>query len=326
MRGWFVQQRHYLARFAARWPRVTILGIRTRKWWWWLAGWPFSVAALWTFRLTLLFGLFTWFLPTGLLPTAFNAARRVLSAWPTGQDGVLVAGAVLGVAVYGRWWWKQNIEADVVGLVSMLWVWGIRGMVVVNAALVLPWALVAGLFLAIWVGVAADLITADRSRFQALLRSYAEFRRELPDHWTDLAARSSRIQSIDVGLERTVAEAANERPILEHPGLGGLFDTLFNLEEFKVTVPVARPEGRSLAAFEEILDELAAQYFSVADGPDAIRVVATDAVRSNFASWAWLEISFKPPTSHSMFPGWSTIRTTAGLIKAMFGGVRRNVA
>lgn len=294
MKGWFVQQRHYLARFAARYPRVTVVGITIRKFGWWLAGWPFTVSAVWLIWLTVLAGVAVWLIPTGVAATAAGFVVAVVSGWPGGVDGVMLVGLVFGAAAYIRWRFA-NTETDVFGLIKTVWRYAGRAMLVTNAVLVLNPVLVAAVFLSFWVGLTVDLVTGATSRRTALMRSYAEFRRELPDHWTDLAARSKRVQSIDVGLERTVSDAANERPILEHPGLGGLLDTRFDYDAFTAAVPVARLEGRSIEALEEVIDELAAQYFSVGDQVDAIRIVANDAVRSNFASWAWLEISFKPP-------------------------------
>ena len=323
MRGWFVQQRHYLARFAARYPRTTVLAIRVRKWFWWLVGWPFTVAALWMIRLTLIAGLLVWLIPVGLFTTAWTFAVSVVTAWPGGQDGVLLAGAVLAAIAYGIWWYQNNVGTDVWGLVKKVWRYAGRTMLAVNAALVLNPILVASGFLLFWVALAVDLANAAVSRQAALLRSYAEFRRELPDHWTDLAARSKRVQSIDVGLERTVSEAANERPILEHPGLGGLLDTRFNVDEFKVTIPVARLEGRSLEALEEVIDELAAQYFSIGDGLDSIKLIATTPVRSNFASWAWLEVRFKPPATRPQLPWHRVFEAIGDLFFGTGAQVRR---
>lgn len=295
MRGWFVQQRHYLARYAARYPRTTVTAIHTRKWWWWLLGWPLTTSTLWLTRLVLAAGLLVWVVPTGLVSTIASTVAEVVTGWPAGRDGVALAAVALTAAGYTRWKWN-TVDTDVFGLLKSVWRYAGRGTLLVNAALVMPPVVVTGTITAFWVGLAADLIIGATSRRAALIRSYAEFRRELPDHWADLAARSKRIQSIDVGLERTVSDAANARPILEHPALGGLFDTMFDVPEFKVAVPVARPEGRSLDALAEVVDELAAQLFAISDALDAIKIVSTTPVRSNFASWAWLEISFKPPS------------------------------
>lgn len=309
MRGWFVQQRHYLARFAARYPRTTVVGIDLRKWWWWLVGWPFTVSAMWLIRLIMVAGLFVWLVPSGAATGFGRWVADVVAWWPSGRDGVITVGLLLGAVGAAKWWWVSHVETDWFGLVKTLWRYAGRSMMIANAALVLNPLLVAVALFGFWVGLAVDLVTGLTSRRTALMRRYAEFRRELPDHWTDLAARSKRVQSIDVGLERTVSEAANERPILEHPGLGGLLDTRFNDAEFLVQIPVSRLEGRSLEALEEVIDELAAQYFSVSDDIESIKIVSNQPVRSNFASWAWLEIRFNPPTNR--LP-WNRVRDAIG--------------
>jgi hypothetical protein len=230
-------------------------------------------------------------LPGGLFGSIWSVLAAIVAGWPSGIDGALAAGAL--VTTSGGWlvWvrWRHNAPVAQFGLV------GLFAVLVVNlwaTAWWLGWTYLAALAIAVSVLLAVDSTLPFLSARVALLRLWVEFRRELPAHWTDIASRSDRIQGIDVSIERSVAQGAKDRPILEHPALGFIFVTVFDLDTFAVECPIARPEGRTFDAMGQVLDELAAQSFGVGDWAGSIRLVD---VQSNTASQAVLRVEFQRP-------------------------------
>jgi hypothetical protein len=292
MNGLLVQYRHRLAWLAGLFPGVARLLSGLRWWAWTATGWPFTTITLASAAGLVVVGGSRLWLPGGLFGSIWNLAATIARAWPSGVNGALTAGAV--VAGVGSWlvWVRWRHNAPLAQFAAA----GALGVGVVNVwatAWWLGWTLILILAIAATVLVLVDAVLPYLSRRVGLWRLWVEFRREFPAHWTDIAARSDRIQGIDVSIERSVAQGAKDRPIFEHPALGSLLVTTFDVEGFAVECPVARPEGRTFDALGQVLDEIAAQVFNVGDWAGSIRLVD---VRSNAASQAVLRVEFQPST------------------------------
>lgn len=231
----------------------------------------------------------------GRTGTQSDALVAVVRWWPGGKAGAALAGGLAAAAGGFKVWLDYRLGFPWVRFLATAVGFGFPVLSIVYTTWLLGLTLItilAGLVAALLV---LDLVVGLVSRQWRLRRLYAELRREFPAHWADLAARSERIQSFDNRVERTVTESAVDRPILEHPALGPVWQTRFDYAAMAVEVPIARPEGRSFEALEAVLDEWAAQFFTVADTPDAIRLIWPDHdTYSNFASRIFVRIEFKP--------------------------------
>ena len=297
MNGFFAQNRHWWARVGALFPRVT-LTLMGLKWLVWLAfGWPIAVGVA-TFT-ALLFVLTTalWVLPHVPWGALFGLTAALLSLWLTnGRAGAVLAAIMIGGAVGASFYWRHKNDFPYVELAWHIAKYALPTLAFFGTLATVDWRIPATLAAVALIAWSAEMFIANGDahwqRAWRLRRLYAEVRREFPNHWTDLAARSKRIQSIDQSIERTVSQSAKDRPILEHPAMGTLLDTWFDVDEFAVWVPIARPEGRSVEALQEVVDEWGAQFFTISDAPEAIRLIWPDRNESNFASWVWVRIQF----------------------------------
>jgi hypothetical protein len=305
MIGFFTQYRHRLAWLASGFPGVTRLLSIARWWMWTAAGWPLTTMVVFLVVGVVGTGSALIWVPLTVITNTWSVLTTVVLGWPAGRDGVFVTGGVIVAVALFRWWlsvrlsrsrWMQRRDhGQGFGPVEVAIACGIAWLTVnigIFALTVGP-VVVLALFLTASLMIAADQVLPFMSRRFGLLRRVCEFRRELPSHWTDLAARSDRIQGIDVSVERTVSETARSRPILEHPALGGLWTATVDVDGFAVEFPIARPEGRTFEALTAVLDELAAQYLTVGDWPGSITLVD---VVANSASLAVLRVEFIPPS------------------------------
>lgn len=302
MNGWLTQNRHYAANLGAR-HRIALRIARGMRWLWWVSyGWPiFSAAAL------AFVGLFiaipaSWLLPIAPWSHGADTIAGIARAWPDGQPGAILAGVIAAGLAGGKVWLDYRIKFPWFRLLATALGAGLPVLAVVYTTRLLGTTTITVLAACVAVFGVADAVVGWSSPRWWLRRVYAEWRREVPPHWTDLAARSQRIQSIDNRVERTVTESATNRPILEHPALGPVWQTRYDYDALAVEVPIARPEGRSFEALEAVLDEWAAQYFTVADGPDSIRLIWPDRDASNFASRIWIRIEFKAARAFPRLP------------------------
>ena len=294
MPGFLVQNRHYGATFGDRHP-VLLRVAMTARWSWWMAfGWPLFAAG--TLALLAIFIVIPggWLLPVAPWSDGWNTIAAIAAAWPDGKAGAVLAGVLAGSAGGFKVWLDYRVQFPWCRFLATTTGFGLPVLAVVYTVRLLG-VDVIGLFAAVVaVLLAVDVVAGLMSRQWRLRRMYAELRREFPAHWADLAARSQRIQSFDNRVERTVTESAVDRPILEHPAMGPVWQTRFDYDAMAVEVPIARPEGRSFEALEAVLDEWAAQFFTVADTPDSIRLIWPDRDSySNFASQILVRIEFK---------------------------------
>ncbi len=291
--GFFVQNRHHLATLA-RWFKTPTKLLQGFVWAFWYGySWPITASALTLFYGTMSGAAFIYIaalVPYGLLWTI--AATTV--TWPaTSQPAALFTSALAAAAGGGIVWVRYKYkEFPFARIAQAAAAAGFAAMSTWFTIWLIGWAPAVALFLTVPIAWAVDVIAGTVNRKWRLKRYYAEFRREWKQHWTDLAARSGRIQSFDQAIERTVSQIAEGRPILEHPALGTVFQTIYLEDEFAVMVPIARPEGRSFDALAEVLDEWAAQFFTIANRDRSVRLIYPDDANSNFASWAYVRIEF----------------------------------
>jgi len=262
------------------------------RWWAWSAvGWPFTTGAAVLVVLVGCAGGAALLLPSGALGWVPSAAMSAVKVWPSGLAGAWCLGAVVFA-----WILVRHFLAGTVGRakrVALALVAGFLAASFVASAMAIGPVGVLVVLVGSTVAVAVDQITPFVWPRAGLVRRFAEFAREIPPTWTDVAARSARIQSIDVGIERAVAQGAKDRPILEHPALGGVWSVRFDFERFAAEVPIARPEGRTFEELADVLDAWAAQLFGVSNRAGSLALVD---VESPSASSAVLRITFVRPS------------------------------
>jgi hypothetical protein len=295
MPGFFTQNRHYGANFGARHPVLLRLG-SVARWVWWMAfGWPLFAAGFFTLLALYVAVPAGWLIPAAPWSHGWDGLVAIIRWWPGGKAGAALAGGLAAALGGFKVWVDYRVDFPWVRFLATAALVGLPVLSIVYTTRLVGIAVVAVLVALVVVLLVVDVVVGLVSRQWRLRRLYAELRREFPAHWADLAARSERIQSFDNRVERTVAESAIDRPILEHPALGPVWQTRFDYAGMAVEVPIARPEGRSFEALEAVLDEWAAQFFTVADTPDAIRLIWPDHdTYSNFASRIFVRIEFKP--------------------------------
>jgi hypothetical protein len=265
------------------------------RWSWWIAfGWPVFAAGLLAFLAVFVVVPAGWLVPIAPWSRGWDTVAAVARGWPQGKAGAALAGGLAAAAGGFKVWLGYRIQFPWCRFLAAATGFGLPVLAVVYTVRLLG-PPVIGLFASVVAALlVVDVVAGLASRQWKLRRLYAELRREFPAHWADLAARSQRIQSFDNRVERTVTESAVDRPILEHPAMGPVWQTRFDADAMAVEVPIARPEGRSFEALEAVLDEWAAQFFTVADTPDAIRLIWPDhETYSNFASQIFVRIEFK---------------------------------
>jgi len=295
MSGFFTQNRHYGAHIGDRHPVLLRLAMATRWAWWMAFGWPLFAIGLFTLLAIYLVVPAGWLIPAAPWSHGWDALVAVIRWWPGGKTGAALAGGLAAAAGRLKVWLDYRLGFPWARFLATTAGFGLPVLSIVYTTWLLGLTLIATL-----VGLVAGLLVVDLvvglvSRQWRLRRLYAELRREFPAHWADLAARSERIQSFDNRVERTVTESAVDLPILEHPAIGPVWQTRFDYAAMAVEIPIARPEGRSFEAPEAVLDEWAAQFFTVADTPDAIRLIWPDHdTYSNFDSRIFARIEFKP--------------------------------
>ena len=295
MAGFFIQNRHYGAHFGDRHPVLLRIVMAARWAWWVMFGWPLFAAGMTAVLAVFVVVPAGWLVPVAPWSHGWDALVAMVRWWPDGKAGAAFAGGLAASVGAFKVWLDYRLQFPWCRFFATALGLGLPVLSVVYTVRLLGLPVMGIIASAVAVLLAVDVAAGLSSSQWRLRRLYAELRREFPAHWADLAARSQRIQSFDNRVERTVTESAVDRPILEHPALGPVWQTRFDYDAMAVEVPIARPEGRSFEALEAVLDEWAAQFFTVADTPDSIRLIRPDHDSySNFASQIVVRIEFKP--------------------------------
>lgn len=284
--GSVTQHRHWLAAAAARFPHVARLAMFLRWVYWFGYGWPLAATSL----------ALVWLVVFGIpaiqvwqavpFSAVVDGVARVWGAVPKNRAGACLVGAAAAGVVYRRRAVGRGVRA-VTGNVA-------RAFVVVAAYLSAWWTIpvpvMAGIHVAVPVLWVADIRLGAVMDAWWVRRQYAGFRRDFPAVFAILAAKSPKIQSFDTSVEDTVADVASNRPLLEAPALW----PIAQFDGHTVTVRAFRTPGRGLGELLDVLDEISAQYPSVADAENSIELIWPDRSGSNFATSAFMRIHFKP--------------------------------
>lgn len=282
--GVVYQQRTWLVRWA---NRKVFTGARWVAWL--FPGWPFTVAAGGT--LGVVANLFPAVQIASYVPWTIAAFVMVEYARLTftHQYGWVVA-VLTALTGVGWWWqWTHNVDADTAKLVRKLLFWGwVAGSWVWTlfhfpaVVLLVPVVLVA---------VAADLMIGARDPRMRLIRYWAQWNRERPTTWNILGAQTLNIQSVDdAGVEGNVAAAANNRAVLEAPGVHPF--ARFDFEAGITEQRVFAPPGRNLLALKKVLPQWSAMWPTISNFEDSMELVFDETTEgdSGFASTAVLRI------------------------------------
>lgn len=291
--GALVANRQHIAALGRRFPHLTRTGM-TLRWMAWAAyGWPFAALgwSILAFTCLLIPALaLAGVLPWRLMWQAFSGWFETL--WSLGDVSPAAAMVWVVGTIFLLGYLSQRKEAEWVRKWAFTG-WGkaavIAGLFTFAGATIGSWpmTLLLALVPVLWF---ADAKLGQLSEEVDGRRLFAEFRRELPVQWAILAGKSPKVQSFDTALESTVGDAASNRPLLEAPAMW-LFPR--QVSPYVFEVPAWRTPGRGLKELQDVVDELAAQYPSVADWENSIEMLWPERDGSNFASWAWMRIHFK---------------------------------
>lgn len=276
-RTWLVRFANYRAFTGARWAG------------WFTVGWPVTAAIGGT--LLIVANLLPTVRVVGYVPWTIVAlvAIEYVRLMFTSQYGWLI-GVLNAAAGVGWWWvWTRVIDPGHATLARKLLFYGwLAGGLVWTSFNYRPVMLLVP---AVAVAVSTDLLLAARDRRFRLVRLWAQWNRERPTTWNILAAQTLNIQSVDdAGVEGNVAAAANNRAVLEAPGVHPY--AYFDFEAGITEQRVFAPPGRTLAALKEVLPQWSAMWPTISDFDNSMELVFDQVTEgeNNFATTAILRI------------------------------------
>lgn len=294
--GSLVDNRYYLAALAQRFHRIAVLAVHARRFGWLAYGWRMTALAatgniaLWATGLVILTSPHVSFMAVAGFLWAMTVWVSVNTFTEAGAVAVAVTAVLLTVVHFAyREQWKTVVAAVAHATLAATlaavfggWVWTMT-----QTGLTLGAAMTA----MIPVCVGLDMKFDRMYEPYEMKRLAGMFRRELPDRFTILAAKSPKIQSLAEDQERTVAEAAIDRPILEHPPLS----MFMRFDGRSMLVRCWRTPGRALPELKDVLDEVSAQWNEIEDFINSVELIPDDPEQGlKFASSATLRVWFKP--------------------------------